>query len=108
VPEVGAGRAITTQAVAVSVHFTEPKGWTLSVCGAPLWCTREHNQIVHTRRKSAAKRATGSVRQSVTIPARLAREVRRVAKEQNVTMSCALVTLAERGTEAAAMKKKCA
>jgi hypothetical protein len=45
---------------------------------------------------------TGSVRQSVTIPAQLAREVRRVAKEQNVTMSRALVTLAERGVEAEA------
>jgi hypothetical protein len=38
----------------------------------------------------------------VTIPAQLAREVRRVAKEQNVTMSRALVTLAERGVEAEA------
>jgi hypothetical protein len=42
------------------------------------------------------------VRQSVTIPAQLAREVRRVAKERNVTMSRALVTLAERGVEAEA------
>jgi hypothetical protein len=38
----------------------------------------------------------------VTIPAQLAREVRRVAKERNVTMSRALVTLAERGVEAEA------
>jgi hypothetical protein len=42
------------------------------------------------------------VRQSVTIPAQLAREVRRVAKERNVTISRALVTLAERGVEAEA------
>ena len=42
------------------------------------------------------------MRQSVTIPAPLAREVRRVAKERNVTMSRALVTLAERGVEAEA------
>jgi hypothetical protein len=38
----------------------------------------------------------------VTIPAQLAREVRRVAKERNVTMSRAFVTLAERGVEAEA------
>ena len=37
-----------------------------------------------------------TVRQSVTIPAQLAREVRRVAKERNVTMSRTLVALAER------------
>ncbi|HXI39462.1 MAG TPA: hypothetical protein VNH83_05770 [Bryobacteraceae bacterium] len=36
------------------------------------------------------------------MPAHLAREVRRVAKERNVTMSRALVTLAERGVEAEA------
>lgn len=42
------------------------------------------------------------MRQSVTIPAQLAREVRRVAKERNVTMSRALVALAERGVEAEA------
>ena len=38
-----------------------------------------------------------SVRQSVTIPAPLAAEVRRVARERNLTMSRALVSLAERG-----------
>jgi hypothetical protein len=42
------------------------------------------------------------VRQSVTIPARLAVEVRRVAKERHLTMSRALVSLAERGAEAEA------
>jgi hypothetical protein len=36
------------------------------------------------------------------MPAHLAREVRSVAKERNVTMSRALVTLAERGVEAEA------
>ena len=41
-----------------------------------------------------------SLRQSVTIPAPLAAEVRRVAKQRRVTMSRALVTLAERGVEA--------
>jgi hypothetical protein len=40
------------------------------------------------------------VRQSVTIPAPLAAEVRRVAKERKLTMSRALVSLAERGVQA--------
>ena len=61
-----------------------------------------YNQVVQTRRKPAAKRRSASVRQSVTIPAQLARELRRVAKERNVTMSRALVTLAEQGVEAEA------
>ena len=51
------------------------------------------------------KKTTGSVRQSVTIPAHLACEVRRVAKEHKVTMSRALVTLAEKGVEAEAAAK---
>ena len=42
------------------------------------------------------------MRQSVTIPARLAVEVRRVAKERQLTMSRALVSLAERGVQAEA------
>jgi hypothetical protein len=62
----------------------------------------DDNQVVQTRRKSSVKRRSASVRQSVTIPAQLAREVRRVAKERNVTMSRALVTLAQRGVEAEA------
>ena len=41
-----------------------------------------------------------AVRQSVTIPAPLASEVRRVAKERHLTMSRALVALAERGVRA--------
>ena len=40
------------------------------------------------------------VRQSVTIPAPLAAEVRRVAKQRRLTMSRALVSLAERGVRA--------
>ncbi|MBK5293397.1 MAG: hypothetical protein JJE04_17200 [Acidobacteriia bacterium] len=40
------------------------------------------------------------VRQSVTIPASLVAEVRRVAKERHLTMSRALVSLAERGVRA--------
>lgn len=42
------------------------------------------------------------MRQSVTIPSQLAVEVRRVAKEKNLTMSRALVTLTERGVAAEA------
>lgn len=45
-------------------------------------------------------RKSASVRQSVTIPAPLVKEVRRVAKERHLTMSRALVALAERGVEA--------
>ncbi len=40
------------------------------------------------------------MRQSVTIPADLAVKVRRIAKERRLTMSRALVTLAERGVRA--------
>ena len=50
-----------------------------------------------TRRTPASAR---SVRQSVTIPAALALEVRRTAREQHLTMSRALVALAERGVRA--------
>ena len=46
------------------------------------------------------------IRQSVTIPASLAADVRRVAKEQHLTMSRALVTLAERGVEAEAASRE--
>ena len=49
-----------------------------------------------TTRSSRAK----TVRQSVTIPAPLVGEVRRVAKERKLTMSRALVSLAERGIQA--------
>jgi hypothetical protein len=47
-----------------------------------------------------------SIRQSVTIPAALAADVRRVAKERHVTMSRALVVLAERGVRAEAEAKQ--
>jgi hypothetical protein len=49
--------------------------------------------------KSKAE-ASRSVRQSVTIPAELAADVRRVARERHLTMSRALVVLAERGVRA--------
>jgi hypothetical protein len=41
-----------------------------------------------------------SIQQSVTIPATLVSAVRRAAKEQHVTMSRALASLAERGVRA--------
>jgi hypothetical protein len=53
-------------------------------------------------RVPSRSRKASSVRQSVTIPARLAAEVRRVAKERHLTTSRALVVLAERGGEAEA------
>ena len=56
-----------------------------------------------SRRKTASAR---SIRQSVTIPATLVPEVRRTAKEQHVTMSRALVSLAERGVRAGAGAKE--
>jgi len=47
-------------------------------------------------------RKTASVRQSVTIPAQLAVEVERVARRKHLTISRALVVLAQRGVEAEA------
>jgi hypothetical protein len=41
-----------------------------------------------------------AVRQSVTIPAALAQEARRIAQEKRLTFSAALVFLAERGAKA--------
>ena len=55
-----------------------------------------------TRKPTRAK----SVRQSVTIPAPLVADVRRAAKERHVTMSRALVALAERGVRAEAEAKE--
>jgi len=68
---------------------------------APHWC---HNMSVDTKtqRSSRAK----PTRQSVTIPAPLVAAVRRVAKERNLTMSRALVSLAERGIQADLEAKK--
>ena len=57
-----------------------------------------------TRRK-AATASTRSLRQSVTIPSALAIEVQRVAKDRHVTISRALVALAERGVRAEAEAK---
>lgn len=46
------------------------------------------------------------MRQSVTIPAQLAAEVKRVAKEKHLTISRALVVLAQRGIEAEAAARE--
>jgi hypothetical protein len=57
----------------------------------------------------SASRASGrtpSIRQSVTIPAELAVEVERVARTKHLTMSRALVVLAQRGVEAEAAARK--
>src|SRR5579863_7966085 len=56
-----------------------------------------------TKRKTASAK---SVRPSVTIPATLAADVRRVAKERHVTMSRALVDLAARGVRAESEAKQ--
>ena len=60
----------------------------------------EYNGNVPVQRKSR------SIRQSVTIPAALAVEVKRVAKQQRLTVSRALVSLAERGVQAEQDKKE--
>jgi len=62
-----------------------------------------YSKSVATKNKASAAR---SVRQSVTIPAALAADVRRVAKERHVTMSRALVDLAERGVRAESEAKQ--
>ena len=50
--------------------------------------------------QTKSRRSSRTLRQSVSIPAPLAAEVRRVAKERRLTISRALVTLAERGVQA--------
>jgi hypothetical protein len=62
-----------------------------------------YSETMATKSKAASAR---SVRQSVTMPAALAADVRRVAKERHVTMSRALVALAERGVRAEAEAKQ--
>ena len=57
-------------------------------------------------RVKARSRPAPSVRQSVTIPAPLAAEVRRIAKQKHLTMSRALVTLAGKGVEAEATTRE--
>jgi hypothetical protein len=50
-------------------------------------------------------RTASSIRRSVTIPPRLAVEVERVAKRKHLTVSRALVMLAQRGAEAEAAER---
>src|SRR5688500_16159443 len=59
-----------------------------------------------SRTKSRSRSVGRAVRQSVTIPAPLALEVRRVAKERNLTISRALTALAEQGVRAENEKKQ--
>ena len=59
-----------------------------------------YNGNMPTRTKTARSPKAKTVRQSVTIPAPLAATVRRVAKQQHLTMSRALISLAERGVRA--------
>jgi hypothetical protein len=65
-----------------------------------VWCTCYHENM--KRQPRARKQTASSVRQSVTIPAKLAIEVERVARKNHLTMSRALVVLAQRGVEAEA------
>jgi hypothetical protein len=53
-------------------------------------------------RSKTRTRTAPSVRQSVTIPAQLAVEVERLARKNHLTMSRALVVLAQRGVESEA------
>jgi hypothetical protein len=50
--------------------------------------------------KAAFPKSRKPLRQSITIPAPLAAEVRRVARERHLTVSRAVVSLAERGVRA--------
>jgi hypothetical protein len=57
-------------------------------------------------RTKAVLRREKSVRQSVTIPAGLAAQLRKVAKERHLTMSGAMVSLAEQGIRAERQAKE--
>jgi hypothetical protein len=59
-------------------------------------------ETMRTKSKAASAR---SIRQSVTIPATQAAQVRRVARERHLTVSRALAELAERGVRAEAEAK---
>src|SRR6202011_499900 len=67
----------------------------------PQWCMQHTIRNMATRTKAFSPRSgSRTLRQSVSIPAPLAAEVRRVAKERHLTISRALGTLAERGVRA--------
>ena len=71
--------------------------------GAPAWCGYHKSM---NRPSRARTRTAPSVRQSVTMPAELAVEVERVARKKHLTMSRALVVLAQRGVEAEVAARK--
>lgn len=71
---------------------------------APVWCAYYDECMANRAR--ARNGTASSVRQSVTIPGPLAAEVRRVAKQRHLTVSRALVVLAEKGVEAEAAARK--
>jgi hypothetical protein len=52
------------------------------------------------RTKASPHTRAKALRQSVTIPAPLAAKVRRIAKDRHLTMSRALISMAERGVQA--------
>ena len=56
--------------------------------------------MTSSHKRPSRKAKPQARRQSVTIPAPLAVEVQRVARERNLTFSRAVVTLAERGVRA--------
>jgi hypothetical protein len=76
----------------------KPQESRLNHSGAP----RGYNRLVAIQRKSARSHRVKpqSVRQSVTIPGDLAVQVRGIAKEWHLTVSRALIALAERGIRA--------
>src|SRR5438309_6817413 len=56
--------------------------------------------MASTNKPTARRRRGSGIRQSISIPAPLAAEVRRVTKERRLTISRTLITLAERGVQA--------
>src|SRR6266571_2021135 len=75
------------------IHFT--------LCRTTVVHASRYNRHVPRLAKSLLNKSRSKpTRQSVTIPAGVAAQVRRVAKERHLTMSRALVVLAERGLQA--------
>ena len=68
--------------------------------GAPLWFSGYNEGMASRIRSKSTRSRPQAVRQSVTIPAAVAAEVRTIARQRRLTMSRALVTLAERGIQA--------
>jgi len=66
----------------------------------PQWCSAYTDVMASQTKTRPRVKTSRAVRQSVTVPAPVATEVRRIAKERHVTISRALVALAERGIQA--------